>query len=632
MAEAAARQRCPNCGRTHDVAVYVTGQKVTCQCGIRFEVVRHAPSRATPRLSPAKAAAASLAETVRPTEQPVDSDDALTVVSAVAPKLPGYELIEVLGRGGMGEVWRGRQLSLDRKVAVKLLAPDLAREPEFVTRFEKESAALASLSHPNIIQIIDRGRDDESGTCWFAMELFDGGSLRDRLPEKGLPADEALRLVVQICRAIEYAHARGVIHRDLKPENVLVDSSNLVKVVDFGLAGIRGDHRFDLTRSAMTMGTVNYMAPEQRRDARGVDERADIYSLGVILYELLTGDLPVGRFKLPTERLPGIDRRFDKIVSKSLEPDPEARYASASALLVELEAILGSGASRTTDPRGKGGPASRARRRKSVVGRRIWARGKWVLVGLVLAASFVALDGARDRRRTPPRPVELPGDTHGDLAVRYDRSDPDVLRVRFERGGGRLQAHSGQWQVDDGALKAWVFGDGEEGRLRPFALLPGKHLPETGTRLEASFSVDPTPPRRYDRQKPPRAALAIRTPDGGRVAFNAIFGKGAAWTLEIRQSRDSEEIRYSTEENETQLVPIRDKRLRMRLRLQDGSVEAWAGSDDAPLRRIFREPLPTGLSGNAALECEEATCTFHHLEIAPAPKPRVLAAEPDTGR
>ena len=202
-------QTCPNCGRAQDVGVFVSGQRVPCpSCGLSFDVVRsNLPSPRTsvgaaPRPSPATPVTAPLSPRASGGEA---SPDATVVRSAY--KLPGYELEHILGRGGMGEVWRARQLSLGREVAMKVLSPELARNPEFVKRFEKEAAALAALSHPNIVQIIDRGQVND--TYYFAMELVHGDSLRVMMEEKRLSPGDALRIVSQVSRAIDYAHQQG---------------------------------------------------------------------------------------------------------------------------------------------------------------------------------------------------------------------------------------------------------------------------------------------------------------------------------------------------------------------------------------------------------------------------------------
>lgn len=258
-----------------------------------------------------------------------------------AETLPGYRLENLVGMGGMGEVHKAIQLSLGRIVAVKLLNPELAKDPAFVARFDKEAAALAALSHPNIVSIVDKGRTDT--TYFLVMEFVEGPSLREQIRSPLLTPKEALRMMMEICRAVEYAHSRGVIHRDLKPENILFDqqAGGLAKVTDFGLASFLDDanSRFNLTSTHVSMGTLSYMAPEQRVDAKTADKRADIFSLGVILYELLTGEVPLGTFDPPSAAKPGIDPRLDAIIARCLKPDPEERYSTVGELITELEPL-----------------------------------------------------------------------------------------------------------------------------------------------------------------------------------------------------------------------------------------------------------------------------------------------------
>ncbi len=264
-----------------------------------------------------------------------------TAISQSRPAdfIPGYRLEKLVGVGGMGEVHQATQLSLGRTVAVKLLNSELARDNSFVARFQKEAAALAALSHPHIVSIVDKGH--AQGSYYLVMEFVDGPSLRERMRSR-LDVPTALRLMVEICRAVDYAHGRGVIHRDLKPENILFDqqAGGLAKVTDFGLASFLDEGsgaRFALTSTSVAMGTLSYMAPEQRVDAKSADERADVFSLGVILYELLTGEVPLGTFDLPSRRKPGVDARLDPIVTRCLKPDPADRYPRVSALLADLE-------------------------------------------------------------------------------------------------------------------------------------------------------------------------------------------------------------------------------------------------------------------------------------------------------
>jgi len=255
----------------------------------------------------------------------------------LAALFPAFEVGELLGQGGMGLVYRARQRALERPVALKLLAREIAAEPGFAERFSREARVLASLAHPHIVQVFEFGQAGE--WCWFAMELVEGASLRRLLAERTLDARQALAIVTQICEALQYAHDRGVVHRDIKPENVLVDRAGQVKILDFGLSKVSGAQPGDtLTRTHQVMGTPHYMAPEQWERPGEVDHRADLYALGVVFYELLTGELPLGRFEPPSKKVE-IDVRLDEVVLRSLAKEPERRYQQASEIKTEVERV-----------------------------------------------------------------------------------------------------------------------------------------------------------------------------------------------------------------------------------------------------------------------------------------------------
>ncbi|GEM_PF-2061490 len=242
----------------------------------------------------------------------------------------GYEVVEPIGAGGMGVVYKARQAHLDRFVALKVLPRHLADQPDFEERFRREAKALASLSHANIVGVHDFGIAD--GVSYLVMEYVDGVNLRSILREKRLTPEEAIRIVPQLCDALEYAHGEGIVHRDIKPENILIDKKGRVKVADFGLAKIVGGEATQLrsiTRTDVVMGTPSYMAPEQLEDSKRVDHRADIYSMGVVFYEMLTGELPLGSFAPPSQKVQ-VDVRLDEVVLKTLAKEPERRYQHAS--------------------------------------------------------------------------------------------------------------------------------------------------------------------------------------------------------------------------------------------------------------------------------------------------------------
>lgn len=250
-------------------------------------------------------------------------------IEAIGAHFPQLEIVRLVGRGGMGAVYEARQKGLGRSVALKILDADLAEDPDFEERFAREALALARLSHPNIVAVHDCGR---AGPHFFlVMEFVDGPNLREALRSTSIAPAQALVIVAQICSALEFAHKSGVVHRDIKPENVLLARDGTVKIADFGLAKLLDaparDGRF-VTRATQAVGTPHYMAPEQIEKPLSVDHRADIYSLGVVLYELLTGELPLGRFPLPSQKV-RIDVRIDDIVVRTLEKEPERRYQAA---------------------------------------------------------------------------------------------------------------------------------------------------------------------------------------------------------------------------------------------------------------------------------------------------------------
>jgi serine/threonine protein kinase len=303
----------------------------------------------------------------------------------LADKFPQLEILELLGRGGMGAVYKARQKELDRIVALKILPPGIGDDPGFAERFTREAKALAKLHHPNIVTLFEFGRV-QSGTgvspvslepgkthtgetpvplYYFLMEFVDGVNLRQLLHGSRISPHEALAIVPQICDALQFAHDHGIVHRDIKPENILMDRRGRVKVADFGLAKIVGEAGragsplpagdFDaqsgahgvtrpaseLTEAGKIMGTPQYMAPEQTENPSQVDHRADIYALGVVFYQMLTGELPGKRIEAPSKKVQ-IDVRLDEVVLRALEKDPELRYEQASVLKTQIENIASS--------------------------------------------------------------------------------------------------------------------------------------------------------------------------------------------------------------------------------------------------------------------------------------------------
>jgi WD40 repeat protein/serine/threonine protein kinase len=239
-----------------------------------------------------------------------------------------YELVEPVGQGGMGTVYKAKDRKLDRIVALKRLRANDAAGQLILERFEREAKSIAQLAHANIVAVYDYDRDDDGP--YLVMEFVHGQPLDVRLHKGALPEEEAVRIFEGICKGVAYAHKRGIIHRDIKPANVMLSEDGTPKLLDFGLA--RGAAGLELSMTGYGMGTLDYAAPEQKRDAKSVDHRADIYSLGATLYELLTGLKPV---PLLVNKLP---KRWQMVVAKSCEPSITERCQSLDQLLQQLEA------------------------------------------------------------------------------------------------------------------------------------------------------------------------------------------------------------------------------------------------------------------------------------------------------
>lgn len=271
----------------------------------------------------------------------------------LAVHFPDLEILQFIGRGGMGMVYKARQKGLDRLVALKILLPGIARDQAFAERFAREARAMAMLNHSNIVLVYNfgqtSGRPGQEGSgagaegplYYFVMEYVDGLTLSEVLRSGKLSPQEALAIVPQICEALQYAHDNGVVHRDIKPANILVDKRGRVKIADFGLAKLLGQAPQDisLTSTGQVMGTPHYMAPEQVEHPEEVDHRVDIYALGVVFYQMLTGELPIGRFAPPSKKV-SIDVRLDEVVLRALEKEPALRYQQASEIKTTVESIV----------------------------------------------------------------------------------------------------------------------------------------------------------------------------------------------------------------------------------------------------------------------------------------------------
>lgn len=274
-------------------------------------------------------------------------------ISLVQAAFPELEILEKIGSGGMGTVFKAFQPKLDRFVALKILYTELAEKPAFAERFAREGKLLARLSHQNIVTIYDYGKSsptEVAGFFYLMMEYVDGVNLRQAMRGEKFSPEQAFSIVPKICEALQYAHDEGVLHRDIKPENILLDTKGRIKIADFGIGKLQRDSEtpdapgpeneatdIELrTNSGAVLGTLRYMAPEQLRSPDKVDHRADIYSLGVVFYELLTGELPQRPIRLPSEKS-AVDKEVDGIVLKAMDNERTRRHNSASEMKTEIE-------------------------------------------------------------------------------------------------------------------------------------------------------------------------------------------------------------------------------------------------------------------------------------------------------
>ena len=392
--------RCPVCGTA--VALAVGDTRLACtSCGLAAPVSR---------LGTAPGTHATIA---------LEAD-------LTGTTLAGFALVERIGAGGMGTVYRAKKGDA-ADVAIKVLRPGFgADRASLLARFAREAEALRRLEHAHVVRLLDHGEDGD--VAYIITELVDGRDLAAKLAAGRMPFADVVDVFGQVCDGVAAAHAAGIVHRDLKPANILVGNSGAVKVADFGLAQLGADAAVPtLTRTDVAMGTFHYLAPEQRKDARAVDHRADIWALGVILYEMLTGELPLGSFAPPSAS--GADRRADAIVRRTLAPDPAERYASVSDLARAVRALAAK-------------PAG-ARRWLAVAGAAVVVAGTAVVVPMMTAkkpstteASTVSIDAAIDAAQIAmsDAAIDAPVDAAQIAAVPDARVEP----VLFAEGSAAV--------------------------------------------------------------------------------------------------------------------------------------------------------------------------------------------------
>lgn len=272
-------------------------------------------------------------------------------VAELQKQIPQLEILSFVGHGGMGTYYRARHPKLDRHAAVKILPVDPRTDTDLIAGFKKEARAMARLSHSNIIGIYEFLETETA--LYLVMEFVEGDIFERLINARSFDLSEILAIITQICSALNHAHENGVIHRDLRPGNTMLDQSGLVKVGDFGLARLMGEELFrrKMTETNLAMGTMDYVAPEQLETGYPVDHRADIYSLGMMIYKLLTRVLPRGSFVVPSKLVPNLDPRIDDLVIRCLQRNPANRFQQVTELWTEVNRLL------EPPPPTKSGPA-----------------------------------------------------------------------------------------------------------------------------------------------------------------------------------------------------------------------------------------------------------------------------------
>ena len=496
---------------------------------------------------------------------------------------PQLQIIELIGRGGMGFVFKARQPHLDRFVALKLLPDQLAADAQFAERFNREGRVLARLNHPNIVSVFDFGQT--GGFYFLLMEYVDGVNLRQAMRTGRFSPAEALAIVPKICEALQYAHEQGILHRDIKPENILLDTRGRVKIADFGIAKLVGDDRSNvsLTRTGAALGTPHYMAPEQLEKPTDVDHRADIYSLGVVFYEMLTGELPLGRFAPPSARTP-VNATVDEVVLRTLEKDRERRFQSAGEMKTQVE-HLGDGGGAAA---GTSGPARRLSRWAAwqTFGHR---RGvlKWIFIGALMIGLGTILVVRQDKR--------VPAPVSGTPAESVPQITPQVTTAAPvpDDGPAMVQFTVTSVELRDDAGARWLSMDyieqvrGEAVRtFRYDARVPG-FTPTT--RVEA-FLTD--------------------MKDG----FTAVHHQRAFWklppNLPIEAAESLRDLVAREWTRKSVVIRVDEERILFKTLIPDGGTLSVAVGAKAP---GAKKPAPQAALGTLRLV---AVRDYHHLALA----------------
>ncbi|GEM_PF-1669098 len=444
------------------------------------------------------------------------------------PRIAGYELESELGRGAMGVVFKSRQVSLDRPVALKVIPKNIYAGARFKERFFREARTAGRLNHPNIVKAIDAG---ETGRhYYFVMELFEGKTLLDRIGKKGLPESTALDYAIQVTRALKHAHQAGLVHRDIKPENLLVSpDGKTVKITDMGLAKSTEEKDSSITREGSTVGTPFYISPEQVAARADVDTRADLYALGGTLYHLMTGAPP---FKGPSPMLvikkhleekpvplkirnPAVSAEMNRIVMKLLEKKREDRYPDPAALLDDLETLRRLGPAQAAARSGAKAPtASTKKPRKKTSSPLIpLAAGGAALLALIVIGLLLFAGGGGDGDRNGERPG--PEDDPGTDVGPGDATDPPEDRS--------------QEALQEANLYARDHPDAFEGILARYEAVLDEH-PGTPAFASAKDAIEKVKARRLDKA---RAEVERRRAEAERLAGREEFREALAHLADV---------------------------------------------------------------------------------------------------
>ena len=536
-------------------------------------------------------------------------------LEAVPPQIPGYEVQAILGRGGMGVVYKARDLRLNRPVALKMLLAGSHSRPEEIERFLRGAEAKASLRHSNIVQVHDVG--DLDGRSYCIMEYVEGGNLAQKISGVPLPARHAAELLTSLAEAVQAAHQGGIIHRDLKPANVLLTAEGTLKVTDFGLAR-RMDDPSGLTQSGATLGTPSYMAPEQAEGkTHAIGPAADIYALGAILYEMLTGRPPfqaatssatlqqiISEDPVPPSRLNSqVPRDLETICLKCLQKEPQRRYSSAAALAEDLGRYR-RGETIAARPVGRLGRAARWVRRRPTAAALAVALVASTLLALALVGVWLWVNGQRTAtRRAASEDIRE--------ATRLEReSDLAGARAALERARGRLGTEGpGEWldRLDRVSRNLGLVARLDTIRLERAIVVRGRFNRARSDRdYEEAFReaglghVHENPATVADRVKgsPVRGTLVAALDDW---AVNTADERRRDWLLEVARIADPDPWRDRVRDPKTwkdramlvelaRSAPVKDQSLQLLVALGE-RLQADRGDREAVafLLRVQRE-------------------------------------------